>query len=164
MAVLTILKFPDERLRIKADRVRIVDDEVKQLVENMFETMYQSGGIGLAATQVDCHRQVIVCDVSENKNEPLCFINPRIEEQTGEQVYEEGCLSVPEFMASVRRAQTIKVCALDRNGKPFTLGAEGLLSVCIQHEIDHLNGKLFIDYLSRIKRERLKERLKKCVL
>ena len=161
MARLPILEYPDPRLRIRAERVTVVDDDVKRLVEDMFETMYTAPGIGLAATQVDVHKRIIVIDVSEARDEPYCFINPEILSADGRETYEEGCLSVPGLYEYVERAERIKVRALDRNGEPFELDAEGLLAQCIQHEMDHLEGKLFVDYLSQLKRERLKKRYQK---
>lgn len=161
MAVLEVLRFPDERLRTVADTVAEVDDAVKELVNNMFETMREEKGIGLAATQVNVHKRVIVMDVSEEQNEPRVFINPEIIEQKGKMINEEGCLSVPNNYAKVERAEEITVKALNEKGEEFTLNAEGLLAVCIQHEMDHLRGKLFIDYLSPLKRQRIKAKLEK---
>lgn|SRR5690606_7644488 len=158
MARLPILEYPDPRLRIRAERVTVVDDDVKRLVEDMFETMYAAPGIGLAATQVDVHKRIIVIDVSDARDEPYCFINPEILSADGRESCEEGCLSVPGLYEYVDRAERIKVKALDRHGEPFELEAEGLLAQCIQHEMDHLEGKLFVDYLSPLKRERLKKR------
>ncbi len=158
MARLPILEYPDPRLRIRAEHVTVVDDEIKRLVDDMFETMYAAPGIGLAATQVDVHKRVIVIDVSEGRDEPYCLINPEIVWAEGRDSYEEGCLSVPGLYEHVERAERIKVKALDRNGEPFELEAEGLLAQCVQHEMDHLEGKLFVDYLSQLKRERLKKR------
>ena len=158
MARLPILEYPDPRLRIRAEHVTVVDDEIKRLVDDMFETMYAAPGIGLAATQVDVHKRVIVIDVSETRDEPYCLINPEIVWAEGRESYEEGCLSVPGLYEYVERAERIKVKALDRNGEPFELEAEGLLAQCVQHEMDHLEGKLFVDYLSQLKRERLKKR------
>lgn len=158
MARLPILEYPDPRLRIRAERVTVVDDDVKRLVEDMFETMYTAPGIGLAATQVDVHKRIIVIDVSDGRDQPYCFINPEILSADGRESFEEGCLSVPGLYEFVERAERIKVKALDRNGEPFELEAEGLLAQCIQHEMDHLEGKLFVDYLSPLKRERLKKR------
>ncbi len=161
MALLEILEFPDERLRKRARPVERVDDTIRKLVDDMLETMYEAPGVGLAATQVNVHRRVIVIDVSENKDQPRCFINPEILAREGEEEQEEGCLSVPGVFEKVRRAEKIKVRALDRNGKPFELEADGLLAVCIQHEIDHLDGKLFVDYLSPLKRQRIRKKLLK---
>jgi peptide deformylase len=158
MARLPILEYPDPRLRIRAERVTVVDDDVKRLVEDMFETMYTAPGIGLAATQVDVHKRIIVIDVSEARDQPYCFINPEIVSADGRESFEEGCLSVPGLYEYVDRAERIRVKALDRTGEQFELDAEGLLAQCIQHEMDHLEGKLFVDYLSPLKRERLKKR------
>lgn len=159
MSVLNILHFPDARLRSRAQPVEVVNDEIKQLVSDLFETMYAAPGIGLAATQVDVHKRVIVIDSSEDKNSPLCLINPEIMSNEGEQEYEEGCLSVPGFYELVSRADKVRVKALDEKGKEFELDADGLLAVCIQHEIDHLEGKLFVDYLSEMKRSRIRKKL-----
>jgi peptide deformylase len=162
MAKLTILEFPDARLRTRAVPVQAVDARIQQLVDDMFETMYAAPGIGLAATQVNVHEQVIVIDISEDKSQPLVFINPSFEVlDKFEQEYDEGCLSVPGFYETVRRPEHIRVKALDREGQPFTLEPEGLLAVCIQHEIDHLQGKLFVDYLSTLKRNRIRGKLEK---
>ncbi|SFV53412.1 Peptide deformylase [hydrothermal vent metagenome] len=161
MAKLNILKFPNKKLRTIAKKVERVDEGIKKLVNDMFETMYEEQGIGLAATQVDNHQQVVVMNVDENKQQPLCFINPKIIQKSGEIVNEEGCLSVPEFRAKITRAENITVEALDVEGNFFELQADGLLAVCIQHELDHLKGKLFVDYLSKIKQQRLKKRLEK---
>ena len=159
MARMEILKFPDERLRTKARPVDVVDDSIRQLVDDMFETMYEAPGIGLAATQVNVHKRVVVIDVSKEKNQPLCLINPEIIEKDGVEECEEGCLSVPGFYEKVTRADHIKVRALDRDGQPFELETGELLAVCIQHELDHLDGKLFVDYLSSLKRNRIKSKL-----
>ncbi|WP_115716915.1 peptide deformylase [Gallaecimonas mangrovi] len=161
MAVLNVLHYPDERLRTVAKPVAEVNDAIRELVSNMFDTMYDEKGIGLAATQVDVHLQVVVMDVSEERNERRVFINPRIVEADGKAMGDEGCLSVPGSYAEVERAEQIKVVALDENGQEFTLEADGLLAVCIQHELDHLKGKLFIDYLSPLKRERIRKKLEK---
>ena len=161
MAILTILRFPDERLRTKAASVSKVTDSIRDFLDDMLETMYDAPGIGLAATQVDVHQQIVVIDISEEKNEPNVFINPIITKKDGEEVSEEGCLSVPEYFAEVKRADKVTVEALDRNGDKFTLDAEGLLAVCIQHELDHLKGKLFVDYLSPLKQSRLRKKLLK---
>ncbi|TWS00291.1 peptide deformylase [Pseudomonas saxonica] len=162
MAILNILEFPDSRLRTIAKPVAVVDDEVRQLIDDMFETMYEAPGIGLAATQVNVHKRIVVMDLSEDRSEPLVFINPEFEALTDEtDQYQEGCLSVPGFYENVDRPQRVKINALDRNGKPFEMIAEGLLAVCIQHECDHLNGKLFVDYLSNLKRDRIKKKLEK---
>ena len=161
MALLDILHFPDPRLRNVATPVEKITPEIKQLVDDMFETMYAAPGIGLAATQVNVHQRVIVIDVSETHREPLCLINPELVELVGTEQMEEGCLSVPGVFELVERADSIKVSALDREGKPFTMEANGLLAVCIQHEIDHLDGKLFVDYLSQLKRSRIRKKLQK---
>ncbi len=161
MAILDILHFPDPRLRTKARPVDTVDDEVRRIIDDMLETMYQAPGIGLAATQVNIHRQIIVIDVSEERNAPVILINPKILEREGEEEMEEGCLSVPEVYETVQRAERVRVRALDRVGDPFELTADGLLAVCIQHEMDHLQGKLFVDYLSNLKRLRIRKKLEK---
>ena len=161
MALLNILHFPDPRLRTRAVPVERVDEAVRQLVDDMFETMYAAPGIGLAATQVNVHRRVIVIDISENKDRPLCLINPVITARDGIEEMEEGCLSVPGVYERVSRADRITLRALDRDGAPFSLDADGLLAVCIQHEMDHLEGKLFIDYLSELKRTRIRKRMEK---
>lgn len=161
MAILDVLSFPDERLRTVAKPVAEVNDEIKQLVSDMFETMKDENGIGLAATQVDRHLQVVVMDVSEDQNEPRVFINPEITYKDGSTISEEGCLSVPGNYAKVERAESIKVKALNEHGETFELEAEGLLAICIQHELDHLKGKLFIDYLSPLKRQRIRKKLEK---
>ncbi|WP_334059840.1 peptide deformylase [Alteromonas sp. S005] len=161
MAILDVLSFPDERLRTVAKPVEEVNDEIKQLVSDMFDTMKDENGIGLAATQVNRHVQVVVMDVSEDQNEPRVFINPEIIRKDGSTISEEGCLSVPGNYAKVERAEAITVKALDENGDTFELDAEGLLAICIQHELDHLKGKLFIDYLSPLKRQRIRKKLEK---
>ncbi len=161
MAILDILHYPDKRLRRVAKPVEKVDDAIKKLVHDMFETMYLAPGIGLAATQVDVHQQVIVIDLSEEKNQPLCLINPQIIAEEGTESCDEGCLSVPDIYETVERAEKVTVRAMDQNGDEFTLQADGMLAVCIQHEIDHLKGKLFVDYISPLKRQRLKKRLLK---
>ena len=158
MAKLAILEYPDPRLRIRAEPVTKVDAEIRQLVDDLLETMYGADGIGLAATQVDRHFRVIVIDVSEARNQPHCLINPEIVEATGEATSSEGCLSVPEYYDNVARAERIRVRALDREGSSFELEADGMLAVCIQHEMDHLEGKLFVDYLSEMKRQRLRKK------
>ena len=161
MALLDILRFPDARLRTKAKPINEVTDELRALIDDMFETMYAAPGIGLAATQVDFHKQLVIVDVSEDKSEPYCFINPVITHKEGEEVCQEGCLSVPEYYADVTRAEKIKVKALDRDGKKFEIEADGLFAVCIQHEIDHLKGKIFVDYLSPLKQKRLLKKIEK---
>jgi peptide deformylase len=162
MAQLPILKFPDPRLRTKAKPVALVDARVRKIIDDMFETMYEAPGIGLAATQVNIHEQIIVIDISENKNAPLVLINPQIETLDGGIfTYEEGCLSVPGFYEAVERPEHVRVRALNTEGKPFELQPEGLLAVCIQHEMDHLNGKLFVDHISALKRNRIRSKLEK---
>lgn len=161
MALLEILHFPDSRLRLKAQPVARVDDNVRQVVKDMFETMYDAPGIGLAATQVNIQQQIIVIDVSEHKDQPLCLINPQIISADGSEQMQEGCLSVPGYFENVTRAETITVQALNEHGESFELAAEELLAVCIQHEMDHLEGKLFVDYLSPLKRQRIKSKLLK---
>jgi peptide deformylase len=161
MTRLTILEYPDPRLRTVAQPVAAVDDPLRRLVDDLLETMYGSNGIGLAATQVDVHRRLLVADVSEERSEPLVLINPEIvsREEVGTQ--QEGCLSLPGIFEEIERAQRIRVRALGRDGQPFEMEACGLLAVCIQHEMDHLDGKLFVDYLSELKRQRIRRRLKK---
>lgn len=161
MAILDILVYPDPRLRKVAAPVETVDDPIRTLVADMTETMYDANGIGLAATQVDVHKQVIVMDISENRDSPMVLINPTIIERDGEQEYDEGCLSVPEYYAPIKRAESIKITALDEQGEIFELNAEGLLAVCIQHEMDHLQGKVFVDYLSRLKQDRVRKKFVK---
>jgi peptide deformylase len=162
MAVLNILKFPDPRLHRVAEPVREVDGRIRQLVSDMAETMYEAPGIGLAATQVDVHLRVIVIDVSEARDQLKVFINPEIVDESADcKVYEEGCLSVPGVYDEVERPDRVTVRALDEQGKPFTLDCDGLLAVCIQHEIDHLNGRVFVQYLSRLKQNRIRTRLQK---
>ena len=161
MAILDILVYPDPRLRTVAKPVDAVDNRVRQLVKDMTETMYDANGIGLAATQVDQHIQVIVIDISESRDEPMVLINPQIVESDGEQEYDEGCLSVPEYYAPIKRAEQIKVTALDAEGEIFELEADGLLAVCIQHEMDHLKGRVFVDYLSRLKQDRVRKKIVK---
>ena len=161
MSKLEILSFPDDRLRTKAKKVLQVNNKVRQLVDDMFETMYDAPGIGLAATQVDVHQRIVVIDVSKEKDQPLCLINPEIIEKDGEEECEEGCLSVPGIYETVQRADHIKVRALDRDGNEFELETGDLLAVCIQHELDHLKGKLFVDYLSPLKRQRIRKKLEK---
>ena len=161
MAILDILHYPDKRLRQVAEPVEKVNDSIKKLVDEMFETMYTAPGIGLAATQVNVHQQVIVIDISDEKNQPLCLINPEIIAEEGAESCDEGCLSVPDIYETVERSEKVTVKALDQNGDEYTLEADGLLAVCIQHEIDHLKGKLFVDYLSPLKFQRIKKRLLK---
>jgi len=159
MAKLTILEFPDPRLRKKAAPVAAVDDQLRTLIDDMFETMYAAPGIGLAATQVDVHKRLLVADVSPNGDDPHALINPVILEKDGVQVSEEGCLSVPGYYEEVERAEHIRVRYLDRNGAEVEAEMEGLLAVCVQHEMDHLDGKLFVDYISETKRSRIRKRL-----
>jgi peptide deformylase len=161
MAKLTILEFPDPRLRTKAKPVEKVDDKLRSLIDDMFETMYDAPGIGLAATQVDVHQRLLVTDVTADKSEPHVLINPEIIEKDGVTTTEEGCLSVPGYYEEVKRAEHIRVRFLDRNGDQAEMEAEGLLAVCIQHEMDHLDGKLFVDYLSEAKRMRIRKKLVK---
>ncbi|MBT0959912.1 peptide deformylase [Denitromonas iodatirespirans] len=161
MALLPILHFPDPRLHTKAAPVARVDDRIRTLIRDMAETMYEAPGIGLAATQVDVHERVVVIDVTEDKSGLLALINPEILERSGEQVGEEGCLSVPGIYDKVVRAERVKVRALNTQGEPFELEAEGLLAVCIQHELDHLDGKVFVEYLSTLKQGRIKSKLAK---
>jgi peptide deformylase len=161
MSLLKILQYPDPKLRTVAAPVDSVDDKIRQLVDDMFETMYAAPGIGLAATQVDVHKQVIVIDLSTEKNQPLCLINPELVETKGNEETEEGCLSVPGIYEKVQRAEHIRVRALNRDGKPFEMEADGLLAVCIQHEMDHLQGKVFVDYLSPLKQQRTIKKLQK---
>ena len=164
MAQLPILEFPDPRLRTKAVEVDVrwlEQGETQRLIDDMFETMYEAPGIGLAASQVDVHRRFMVIDTSDDRSQPLVFVNPRITSSSGEQVYQEGCLSVPGIFADVARAETIAVSALDRHGHAFEMQVDGLLAVCIQHEMDHLEGRLFVDYLSPLKREMVRKKLAK---
>ena len=161
MALLPILRYPDPRLHTRAAPVLNVDDSIRKLVADMAETMYEAPGIGLAATQVDVHQRVVVIDVSEDNSALLALINPEIISRSGEQVCEEGCLSVPGIYDKVTRAETVRVRALDQQGKTFELDAEGLLAVCIQHELDHLDGKVFVEYLSKLKQTRIKDKLAK---
>jgi len=161
MAKLRILEFPDPRLRKKAAPIERVDDALRRLIDDMFETMYAAPGIGLAATQVDVHRRLLVADVSQENDAPHVLINPEIIEQDGSEVTEEGCLSVPGYYDEVERAEHIRVRFLDRDGAQRELECTDLLAVCIQHEVDHLNGRLFVDYLSEAKRQRIRKRLQK---
>ncbi|HAT4485973.1 peptide deformylase [Proteus mirabilis] len=161
MAVLHVLHYPDERLRTIAKPVEKVDAEIQKIVDDMFETMYLEEGIGLAATQVDIHQRIIVIDISETRDQKLVLINPELLDQEGDTGIEEGCLSIPEQRAFVPRAERVKVRALDYNGQPFELEADGLLAICIQHEMDHLVGKLFVDYLSPLKRQRIRQKVEK---
>jgi peptide deformylase len=162
MALLDILEFPDPRLRTQAKVVEAVDDQIRQLVDDMFETMYDAPGIGLAATQVNVHKRVVVIDISEDRSGQLVLINPEYEVLDDErELSQEGCLSVPGFYEDVERASHIRLKALDRDGQPYELQADGLLAVCIQHELDHLAGKLFVDYVSPLKRNRIRKKLEK---
>ncbi|MCG7564420.1 peptide deformylase [Pseudoalteromonas sp. McH1-42] len=161
MAKLAVLSFPDERLRTVAKPVAEVNDEIRQIVADMLETMYEENGIGLAATQVDIHQRIVVIDVSEERNEPRVLINPEIIAKDGSTISEEGCLSVPYSYAKVDRAETVTVKALNEHGENYEFDADGLLAVCVQHELDHLQGKLFIDYLSPLKRQRIRKKIEK---
>ena len=161
MTMLTILEFPDPRLRTKAQPVTTFDKALQELIDAMFATMYAAPGIGLAATQVNAHKQLLVLDVSEEKDQPLVLINPKVIERDGVQVYQEGCLSVPGIFADVERAEHIVVEALDRHGQALNLEAHGLLAVCIQHEMDHLKGKVFVEHLSQLKQQRIRAKLAK---
>ena len=162
MAVLDILEFPDPRLRTVAREVTQVTEQTRALIDDMFETMYAAPGIGLAASQVDVHQRLLVIDVSEEHNDPMVFINPKVtvlDSELGE--YDEGCLSIPGFYETVNRPRRVSVTALDRDGEEFTMEIEGLLAICLQHEIDHLDGKLFVDYISPLKRQRIRKKLEK---
>lgn len=161
MAILEVLRFPDERLRTVAKPVEAFDDALQTLTQDMLETMYDENGIGLAATQVNEHQRVVVIDVSEERDQPMILVNPEIVAKDGSTVSEEGCLSVPHSYAKVDRAETVTVKAFDAKGNEFTHDADGLLAICIQHELDHLEGKLFIDYLSPLKRQRIRKKLEK---
>jgi peptide deformylase len=161
VAILTILEFPDERLRKKAQPVNHIDDSIRKIVADMIETMYEAKGIGLAATQVNIQQQIIVIDISDEKNQPLCLINPQLISKQGTANSEEGCLSVPGFFEKLNRATNITLEAYNQQGEKIELTANGLLAVCIQHEMDHLEGKLFVDYLSPLKRQRIKTKLEK---
>ena len=161
MTILNILHFPDERLRTKAKLVSEVTDQHRDIIDNMLETMYDAPGIGLAATQVNFHERILVVDISEEKNQPIVLINPEILEKEGDQEYDEGCLSVPGIYETLHRAEKIRVKALNKDGDEIEMKAEGLLAVCIQHEMDHLEGKLFVDYLSQLKKQRIRKKLEK---
>ena len=161
MTVLTVLHYPDDRLRTVAKPVAAITDQTRQLVADLLDTMYDENGIGLAATQVNVHQRVVVIDVSESRDQPQVFINPEITSKSGDTTYEEGCLSVPQSYANVERAAEVTVKAQNTEGEWFELKAEGLLAICLQHELDHLVGKLFIDYLSPLKRDRIKKKLEK---
>ncbi len=161
MALLNILHFPDDRLRTKAKPVDKVTDKHRTLISNMLETMYDAPGIGLAATQVNVHERILVIDISEEKNEPIVLINPELLEKEGDQEFDEGCLSVPGIYETLHRAEKVRVKALNQKGESFEMDAHGLLAVCIQHEMDHLEGKLFVDYLSQLKKQRIRKKLEK---
>jgi peptide deformylase len=162
MAKLTILEYPDPRLRTRAVPVATVDDRVRRLIDDMLETMYAAPGVGLAATQVNVHQRVLVADVSKEQDQPMVFVNPEVIEREGKTEAEEGCLSVPGIFDKLsNRSARIVVRALGRDGRPFEIEADGLLAVCIQHEMDHLEGKLFVDYLSELKRTRIRKKLEK---
>jgi len=161
MNILPILEYPDKRLRTVATPVETVDATLKALIIDMFNTMYEAPGIGLAATQVNVHKQLLILDISEDRSQPMVFINPRIVAKDGSQIYQEGCLSLPGIYADVKRYNQITVQALDRDGKEFSLDADGLLAVCIQHEMDHLAGKVFVDHLSPLKRALAEKKLAK---
>lgn len=161
MPIYQVLKYPDERLRTVAKTVTEVTTEVKQICDNMIETMYQAQGVGLASTQVDVIERIFVADCSEDQDQPLVFINPEIIAKKGERIHEEGCLSFPGVYAKVERADEVTVTALDKNGESFTMNADGLMAICIQHELDHLDGKLFVDYLSPLKRQMIRKKLDK---
>lgn len=161
MAILEILQYPDPRLTIPAQRVEKIDAPTRKLVDDMIETMYAAPGVGLAATQVDVHKQIVVIDVSEDRSDLRVFINPEVTRREGQAVNQEGCLSVPGVYDNVERAESVTVTALDRNGSRFTLNASGLLAACIQHEMDHLHGRVFIEHLSELKQNRIRAKLKK---
>jgi len=161
MALLDILQFPDTALRKVAEPVADVDGRIDQLVSDMLETMYEAPGIGLAATQINIHERLVVLDITEECDDPLVLINPEILEQEGEQEMQEGCLSIPGIYENIKRASNIRLSAVDRAGEPFEMEAEGILAVCIQHEVDHLDGKLFVDYLSPLKRARIRTKMLK---
>ena len=163
MSLLDILYFPDAQLRRTAEAVSKVDGQVVKLVDQMLETMYEAPGIGLAATQVNVHQRIVVIDVSENNDTPLTFINPQILHSDGQAEMQEGCLSIPGVYENVKRPSDVRIAAIDREGNPFEMDADGLLAVCIQHEVDHLNGKLFVDYLSPLKRNRIRKRMEKWI-
>ena len=161
MAILNILHFPDERLRTKAKPVAEVTNKHRTLISDMLETMYDAPGIGLAATQVNVHERILVIDISDEKDQPIVLINPEILEKEGDQEFDEGCLSVPGIYETLHRAEKVRVKALNDKGEKFEMHAEGLLAICIQHEIDHLEGKLFVDYLSQLKKQRIRKKLEK---
>ena len=161
MTILDILVYPDPRLRTIAKPVKTVTNDTRKLISDMLETMYSANGIGLAATQINIHQQVIVIDISESRDQPLILINPTITAKKGEKTHDEGCLSIPEYYAPVKRAENIKLTSLDQQGEIFELEADGLLAICIQHEMDHLAGKVFVDYLSRLKQDRVRKKILK---
>ncbi len=161
MSILNILNFPDSRLRIKAKPVTSFDAALRSLIDNMFETLYAAPGVGLAATQIDVHKRLLIVDVSEDQDDPHTFVNPRIVVRDGVSVHDEGCLSFPGIYEQVERASQVTVAAQDGYGQPFTLEADGLMAVCVQHEIDHLDGKLFVDYISALKRSRIRKKMLK---
>ncbi len=161
MSILNILNFPDPRLRIKAKPVKTFDVALRSLIDDMFETMYAAPGVGLAATQVDIHKRLLIVDVAEDQDDPHAFVNPRIVARNGVSVHDEGCLSFPGIYEQVERAGQVTVAAQDGHGKPFTLEVDGLMAVCVQHEIDHLDGKLFVDYISELKRSRIRKKMLK---
>ncbi|MEO7742143.1 MAG: peptide deformylase [Usitatibacter sp.] len=161
MAILEILQYPDPRLNAAARRVEKIDDSTRRLIDDMIETMYAAPGVGLAATQVDVHEQIVIIDVSEDRSDLRVFINPEITRREGQAVNQEGCLSVPGIYDNVERAESVTVTALDRNGARFTLNASGMLAACIQHELDHLHGKVFVERLSDLKQNRIRAKLKK---
>jgi peptide deformylase len=161
MAILEILQYPDPRLNARAERVEKIDAATRKLIDDMAETMYAAPGVGLAATQVDVHKQIVLIDVSEDRTDLRVFINPEITRREGVAVNQEGCLSVPGVYDNVERAESVTVTALDRNGSRFTLNASGMLATCIQHEMDHLEGKVFVDYLSELKQNRVRAKIKK---
>ncbi len=163
MSRLEILHYPDPRLRRRAEPVKVVDDDIRRLIDDMLETMYGAPGIGLSATQVNVAKRVVTIDVSKDRNAPLCLVNPEVRPLGGETETEEGCLSVPGVYEIVKRPERVRVRALDRDGRPCEIEAEGLLSVCIQHEVDHLDGRLFVDYLSRLKRQRIRKKAEKAL-
>ena len=163
MSRLEILHYPDPRLRRRAEPVSVVDDEVRRLIDDMLDTMYDAPGIGLSAPQVDVAKRVVTIDVSKDRSEPVCLVNPEIRSVVGETETEEGCLSLPGVYEHVKRPEKVRVCALDREGRSREVEAEGLLAVCIQHEIDHLDGRLFVDYLSRLKRQRIRKKAEKAL-
>ena len=161
MAILDILQYPDHRLNMPAQRVEKLDAPTRKLIDDLAETMYAAPGVGLAATQVDVHKQILVIDVSEDQSDLRVFVNPEVTRREGVAVNQEGCLSLPGIYDSVERAESVTVTALDRNGARFTLNASGMLATCIQHEMDHLQGKIFVDYLSELKQNRVRAKLKK---